>query len=322
MATKFKNIALFGANGQLGQAILNSLIANKQQNFNIIASIAPGTTKPTNAEHSNVTVRSCDIFHKHALSDILRGADVVISALNGKALEAQGALQDVAADVGVKRFIPSEYGMHHIYRRPGDPKGYMHELWDLKERQNELAVRHPAIKEGKMSYTIIGCGDFYNQAREPIWCPWTQKDAPSYTIHTLGDPNAQADYTHISDFANFLTAAISEPAKSENANLNFVSDHISHAKIAELLREYSGKPVHFRHYDDETMHHIIQHPEAAPKDLSDKSMFPVDFWMLVKGTQGAGRFWRPPGQVHNHLFPEVEVTPFRKYFQMLFGEKK
>lgn len=133
MATKFKNIALFGANGQLGQAILNSLIANKQQNFNIVASIAPGTTKPVHAEHSKVTVKSCNIFHKHALSDILNDADVVISALNGKALEAQGALQDVAAAVGVKRFIPSEYGMHHIYRRPGDPKGYVHELWERIE---------------------------------------------------------------------------------------------------------------------------------------------------------------------------------------------
>lgn len=72
-----------------------------------------------------------------------------------------------------------------------------------------------------------------------------------------------------------MTAAISEPDKSHNAELNFVSDHISHTKIADLLKESSGKPVHFRHYDDETMHHIIQHPESAPKDLADNSMFPV-----------------------------------------------
>jgi hypothetical protein len=44
--------------------------------------------------------------------------------------------------------------------------------------------------------------------------------------------------------------------------------------------------------------------------------------MLVKGTQGAGRFWRPLGQVHNHLFPDVELPPFKKYFQTIFGDKK
>lgn len=160
MATKFKNIALFGANGQLGQAILSSLARNQKQPFNIVAAIPPDATKPSLPNGGNsdgsINIKTCDVFKKSSIADIVKDADIVISALNGKALEAQPTIQDVAADVGVKRFVPSEYGMHHIYRKPNDPMGYVHPLWDLKARVNEQCVRHQAVKEGRMAYTMIG----------------------------------------------------------------------------------------------------------------------------------------------------------------------
>jgi hypothetical protein len=56
----------------------------------------------------------------------------VISALNGPALETQGTIQDAAADAGVQRFYPSEYGFHQIYRKPDDPMGYIHPAWNMK----------------------------------------------------------------------------------------------------------------------------------------------------------------------------------------------
>lgn len=88
----------------------------------------------------------------------------------------------------------------------------------------------------------------------------------------IANPDAPADYTHISDFANYLTAAICEPEKSENATLNFVSDHISHSRIAELLKQHSGKPVNIQTYDEDTMHQIVADPDAAPKELAENSM--------------------------------------------------
>jgi hypothetical protein len=56
----------------------------------------------------------------------------VVSALNGPALKAQATIQDAAADAGVKRFYPSEFGFHQIYRKPNDPMGYIHPAWNLK----------------------------------------------------------------------------------------------------------------------------------------------------------------------------------------------
>jgi nucleoside-diphosphate-sugar epimerase len=194
-------------------------------------------------------------------------------------------------------------------------------MWDMKARLNEHAVRHPAIDAGKMSYTLIGCGDFYNQDREKTWCPWTQKDVESYTFHVIGDPDAKADFTHLDDFAHYLVATIEEPEKSENQSLNFPSDTISHNEIARLLDRYSGKKVNMEIIPSEDQHRIIADPSKAPKELSEGSAFPVDFWFMVKGAQGEGRFYRPKSENSNDLFPHVERTTFEKYFQGRFGQE-
>ncbi|KAH0071389.1 NAD(P)-binding protein, partial [Aureobasidium melanogenum] len=305
-----KNIALFGANGQIGNSILKALTNSKSQKFNILAITAPDSPQPSEASNNNVTIKEMDLLHtsRKEMAQELQGIDAVVSALNGPVLDAQIDIQDGAADAGVKRFIPSEYGMHHIYRKPNDPQGYIHPLWDAKNRLNERAILHPAIKDGRMSYTMIGCGDFYNQDREKVWCPWTQKDVDEYTLHVIGDPNAKADYTHIADFGHYVAACLSSPSVSENAHLNFPSDHISHSEIADLLQKHSGKKVNLDIMGEDKMHEVVADPESAPKHLQNKSSFPVDFWFLVKGMQGSGRFWRPRGMNHNHLFPEIKPT--------------
>jgi len=73
------------------------------------------------------------------------------------------------------------------------------------------------MQEGKLAYIIIGRGNFYNQDRKTIECPWTQTNLSSYKLHVMNDPNAKADFKHLADFANSLVATLTEPAKSRNA---------------------------------------------------------------------------------------------------------
>ena len=125
----FKTVALFGASGQIGSHILNALLECKKQSFNVVAFTSPNhELKLEKAETQNVRTNVLDVTSttREELASALEGVDVVVSALNGKALEVQGMVQDAAADVGVRRFYPSEYGMHHIYRKPGDDRGYIH----------------------------------------------------------------------------------------------------------------------------------------------------------------------------------------------------
>jgi uncharacterized protein YbjT (DUF2867 family) len=136
LTSPFTTIALFGANGQIGDRILNALLSNKRHEFKVVAFIPPGSQLESGKSSKNVTVKDFDLnkLERKQLASDLKGVDAVVSALNGKALEAQPIIQDAAADVGVQRFYPSEYGMHHIYRKPGDPMGYVHPAWNIKEQ--------------------------------------------------------------------------------------------------------------------------------------------------------------------------------------------
>ena len=129
-----------------------------------------------------------------------------------------------------------------------------------------------------------------------------------YHIKVIGDPDAKADYTNIEDFGKYLVATLCEPERSENATLNFPSDHISHREIAKLLEKYSGKPVHLDIMPLEKMYEVVDNPDKAPKELQNQSSFPVDFWFLVKGMQGSGNFYRPRGQNHNKMFSDIKPT--------------
>jgi uncharacterized protein YbjT (DUF2867 family) len=127
----FTTIALFGASGQIGDRILNALVSNKRKDFKVVAFVPPGSESQIK---SSVTTKTFDLndLTREKLAQDLQGVDAVVSALNGPALEAQAIIQDAAADAGVQRFYPSEYGFHQIYRKPNDPMGYIHPAWNMK----------------------------------------------------------------------------------------------------------------------------------------------------------------------------------------------
>lgn len=133
-AHKFHTVALFGANGQIGSFILQAIVDCHQQSFKVLAFIQPDTPSPKDNldlskanNQTNIDVKAVDLT-KTSQSDLakhLDGVDVIVSALNGKALELQSLIQDAGVDSGVKRIYPSEYGMHHVYTKQ-DGSGWVH----------------------------------------------------------------------------------------------------------------------------------------------------------------------------------------------------
>lgn len=328
VSTKMTRVAVFGSTGQIGSSVVRALVNSSHQVVQIVRPQSEAKAKNASERVTTITLDPLNASIDE-LASALQKVEVVVCALNGKALEAQSKIQDAADKAGVKRFYPSEYGMHHVYT---DEKGYgvLHpvrkppsgqtdsQTWNMKTEANFKALHHPAITAGRMNYTLIGCGDLYNQDREKTWCPWTQRDLPSYALHILGDADAPIDFTHIDDLASFLTATIGNPNVSKNRTLNFVSDRITYNELVSLWKKKSGKEVKKVVYPIEAMHRAWRNPDDIPEEVRGKSAFPDDFWMLVKGMQGLGRFWRPLGEVHNDSFP-VEVTTFEKYFDSLFG---
>ena len=104
----FRNITIFGAGGStIGHHILHALVNDGTFNVSVLARQSSRTTYPPSVNVVKVT----DDFPHDDLVGALQGQDVVISAVGLFAQVQQYKLIDAAVAAGIKRFIPSEWGM-------------------------------------------------------------------------------------------------------------------------------------------------------------------------------------------------------------------
>jgi hypothetical protein len=129
MSPSFKTIGLFGANGQAGHPLFEALIACQGPVFTIIAFVSPQSNFALPENAKNAIVRHVDLMtiSIDELTDILSDykLDVTISALGGEIIKKQALIQDASAKAKVKRFYPSEFGMHQVAWLLGD-NAYLH----------------------------------------------------------------------------------------------------------------------------------------------------------------------------------------------------
>ncbi|KPV72355.1 uncharacterized protein RHOBADRAFT_55834 [Rhodotorula graminis WP1] len=322
----FQTIALFGATGQIGRAFLDALLRPstagyeprvrvflRQQQFDDKAA--------TIQDHARVDKVKADFGDVEQLAKLLEGVDAVVSALNGPGIDAQYAILDAAAQAGVKRFVPSEYGFEHPWRKPGDDWTHFHPYFDIKQRFHEHMLLHPAMMSRKMTFTIIGCGDLYDQPTETYWTGWAAEQVPErYVFPIVGDPDSKYEVTKISDLAQFVVAALASPSLSRDAFLNLVSDVVSQQQIADLVASCSGRPVEPDYVSEEQAHAYIERPETIP-ERARQSRFDPAFWYIVRLQQGTNKFRRHPSLVHNDLFPQVKLTRMDEYLAATIGRR-
>lgn len=105
----FQNIILFGAGGNnIGHHILNSLVEDGTFNVSVLAR---KSSKTTSYPDSVRVIRVSDEFIHDELVRSLQGQDVVIVTTGLAARSQQDKLIDAAIAAGVKRFIPSDFGI-------------------------------------------------------------------------------------------------------------------------------------------------------------------------------------------------------------------
>lgn len=146
--SSINKVALAGATGNLGPAILDALLSANFQ-VTVLTRQAGAPNLP-----SSVTVKQVDYNSLNSLTSALQGQDAVVSALHSDSSNQQILLVEAAAKVGVKRFLPSEYGSNTLLEKNRS----------LPVFQPKVAVQN-ALKEqasspGGMSYTLVLTGPF------------------------------------------------------------------------------------------------------------------------------------------------------------------
>ncbi|KAG4440389.1 hypothetical protein IFR05_004129 [Cadophora sp. M221] len=101
-----KNVAVIGGSGNLGPAVVKALIDTGFA-VTVLTRIESKATFP-----SEVRVHRTDYDSATSLAEAFAGQDAVVSTIATVALGQQQKIIDAAVKAGVKRFIPSEFGLN------------------------------------------------------------------------------------------------------------------------------------------------------------------------------------------------------------------
>ena len=99
MATTYKSVAVAGATGRIGQAVVKALL---DADFTVTVLTRPESSNPFSEA---VKVAQVDYNDTESLASALRGQDALISTVGYAAMLGQEKLIDAAVATGVKRIL-------------------------------------------------------------------------------------------------------------------------------------------------------------------------------------------------------------------------
>lgn len=216
-----QTVALAGIGGDLGGRIAAALVA---RGVRVRALVRSGSTVPV----PGVTAVSVDYADAASLVAACRGADCVVSALNGLEpviLDAQGRLLDAAVVAGVPRFIPSDFSLDFTGTQPGDNRNL-----DLRRafmaRVDRTPIRATSILNGAFADLLTGDAPIVLQRPRKVLY-W-------------GDADQLFDFTTKDNVARYTASAALDPAAPRF--LRIAGDVVTARELAATMSDLTGRP--------------------------------------------------------------------------------
>ncbi|KAI9507199.1 NAD-P-binding protein [Russula earlei] len=193
----YKNFAIVGA-GLIGSVVTQQFLKDKAAGTVNQVVVLTREGSKTSIE-GDAKVIPVDYTNKESLKRALAGIDVVISTIAGVALPLQGGIAEAAKEVGVKLFVPSEFGV--------PTEGATEGLFGAKARVQDQ------LKAVGLSYALFYTGPF----ADFIWASFLDLDVTKGKVSVGGDGNKQISLTSRSDIARYISYVLTHlPAEQLN----------------------------------------------------------------------------------------------------------
>ncbi|KAI0628429.1 NAD-P-binding protein [Trametes polyzona] len=219
-------VLVLGATGFTGQSIVDGL--SKSNNFRVEALVRPASlSKPEVAalREAGVGIRTGDITDDpDKLREVLRGVDVLISAVLAWLIDEQKEIFRAAKDVGVKRVVPCDWAT------PG-AKG-LRELHDKK-----LSIRE-FVQELGVPYTFLDVG-WWMQISLPLPArSATSMKAKTYQV--FGDGTNRFLVTDLRHIGTYVARVVADPRTLNHAVMIW-EDEPTQLEAHEIGERLSGE---------------------------------------------------------------------------------
>ncbi|KAE8445916.1 hypothetical protein EG329_012695 [Mollisiaceae sp. DMI_Dod_QoI] len=223
--SSIKNVAVIGGSGNLGPSVIQALL---DSGFTVTALTRASSTATF---PSNVQVRKVDYSSPSSIAAALAGQDAVVSTIATLALTQQSSIIDEAVKAGVKRFIPSEFGLN-TQKVTGGAKKILGAKIQLQEQLAKAAEENKGF-----SWTGVSTGLFFDWGLKVGSLGFNLKDKTA-TIFDSG--NEPFTGTNLPFIGRAIAGILSHPSETANKYLDVASFITTQNELLSLLEEQSG----------------------------------------------------------------------------------
>jgi len=228
--SKYPVVAIAGGSGWLGEKVVRGFLEEKKHTVKVLArDNAKNKVKLDELATLGAVIVHIDIESDSVdkIQHALQGADAVISTLSGGAAGTQINLIEAAKAAGVKRFIPSEFGIEYNQFDTNDIV-----LSIIKNPTME------ALKKSGLEWTRIVNGMYYETQFSPLF----KFDVHSGKVNIPGDGNSKFDAIHSSDVGRLLPYILENPV-SKNATIFIRSEIVTYNQVIDVFDKHLGKKL-------------------------------------------------------------------------------
>lgn len=221
-------VAVAGAAGNLGSLIALNL---RKRDVAVKALVRPGTapSRTQKLRDAGVTIAEVDMADVPALTNTIKGATTVVSALQGLRdviVDVQGNVLEASVAAKVQRFIPSDFALDFTKCAPGSNRNL-----DLRREF------HAKLDESGINWTSVLNGAFMElmtTGQLPII-----NDSWHRIMH-FGSADQKLDYTTIPDTAAYTAAVAADPSPTPKF-LRIAGSSINAKELAATVTEIRGE---------------------------------------------------------------------------------
>ncbi|KAH9172144.1 NAD-P-binding protein [Lactarius sanguifluus] len=216
----YENFAVVGA-GSIGGFIIRQLLTDKAAGTvkEVVVLTRQGSKTIVDPAAKLIPVNYSD---KESIKTALVGVDVVISTIAPEVLDLQAEIAQAAKEVGVKLFVPSEFGGP----TEGKTEGYLGDKGKIQEQLKAIGI----------PYTLFYTGGFSDY----LFVPFLDLDVTSGKVSIGGDGSKPIPFTSRPDIARYISHVLTHlPVDQlENRSFTITGDTKS---FNEIFKEYEAK---------------------------------------------------------------------------------
>ena len=223
MAT-FKTVALAGASGSIGAAVLKALL---DAEFAVTVLTRP---ESSHTFPPAVKVAKVDYSNAESLATALQGQDAFVSTLGYAAIKGQEMLIDAAITNGVKRVLPSEFG--------ADPEvSAVRQLPVFAHKVQVEEYTKQKVQGTSTTYTLVCNNEFFDWDLDYNF--GVDIKGKKMEIFDGGDVFYTA--TPLDFVARGIVGVLQHPAETANRAVRVHGTSMTQNKLLEIIQYFVGK---------------------------------------------------------------------------------